>query len=99
MEVWTPTSAPDGQDRHQFRRLGLARGQIASNGKDLKAATAIREKEAKDFEAADAELTETIGRRLRFMRVVFTLQCIRSTEVRFSPDVVCKGLFHSDDCI
>jgi len=42
-------------------KIGELSDTIASNGKDLKAATAIREKEAKDFEAADAELTETIG--------------------------------------
>merc|ERR1719428_324534 len=42
-------------------KIGELSDTIASNGKDLKAATAIREKEAKDFAAADAELTETIG--------------------------------------
>jgi len=42
-------------------KIGELSDSVASNGKDLKAATEIRKKEKTDFEAADAELTETIG--------------------------------------
>ena len=51
-------------------KIGELSDTIASNGKDLKAATAIREKEKADFNAADAELTETIGMLRRAIAII-----------------------------